>query len=328
MLVEELQASRFNDIGDRQKELHSEFHHLFNLVKEMANSGVNADSMRDDVATSSENETLRIDNASLKARCAETEAEIKRLRFELQNLATVQESLASLHENSSLELDRTDLGETRTRAVDGRGVINDFKLLENQLLEMTQRADFSEREVNELEERLELAKSTIMNLREIISKNNDTYITKVESLTDELNDLRRANESLHSHIHDLSVENRGLRHGDLIRDVGDEGQQRQLEDLRTRLNHVAGFLIALSLVLDEENASEGWFGDYERRELRDEVLRRQEDLLASDGRGEIVQVANDVGRELRSGPRRPRASLLSGQREEVNSISAELKNFR
>jgi chromosome segregation ATPase len=328
MLAEDLQAARFEDIGDRQKELHSEFHHLFNLVKEMATAGVGSDSTRNDEATSLENETLRNDNAGLKARCAETEAEIRQLRTELQSLVKVQESLESRSENSHLALDRMD--EAGMRIGDGRGVINDFKHLENQLLEMTQRADFSERELKELKERLDLAKSTIMNLRDIISKNNGTYITKVESLTDELNDLRRANESLHSHIHDLSVENRGLRRGDHIHDVGDEDLQRQLEldELRNRLNHVAGYLIALSLILDEENAGERWFADDERRELRDELLRRQEDLLASDGREEIVQIANKVGQELRSGPRRPRSDLLSGQREELNSISTDLQIFR
>lgn len=329
ILIEELKAARYDDIGERQKELHSEFHNLFNLVKEMANGGAGAESTKNNVASSLENETLRKDNAALKVLCAETQLEIEKLLTELKNLREIQASIESRPENSCLEPDRVEPGQAGRRMVDDGAYIRDIKVLESRLLEVTQRADFSEREVKELKERLELAKSTIVNLREIISKNNDTYIAKVESLADELHNLRQTNESLHSHIHELSVENRGLRRGDLVRDFGHEDQQGQLESLRTRLNHVAGYLIALSLVLDEENGGGGSsLTDDVRSKVRNEVMRRQQDLLASDGRDDIVQIANYVGQELRSGHPHPQVSLLSGQRDELNAISADLQNFR
>ena len=508
-LTEEIRAVRFDDIGERQKELHSEFSNLFNLVQGMANSGTETDPMKNLVNMQSENESLLEEASILKSRFAESQSEIELLHTELHSVRAAYESIKAVPEDSKLEQeneklrrDQADLKmqvedanagsidniktletqlqalETQLREMSQRadfykdqlgdvkeklkmaksgnsklrdmitknnveqeneklqrdqavlkmqvesanaGSIDNIKILETQLREMSQRAAFYKDQLGDVKEKFEMVKSGNSKLRDIISKNNveqeneklqrdqaglkmqiesanagsfdntntletelremsqraafykdqlgdvkkkfdmvksgnsklrdiitknnATFLAKVDSLTDELDDLRQTNDSLHAHIHDLSVENRGMRKGVSMIDALDNGeeQQRQTEELTARLNHVAGYLIAVSLILEEGNAdsemnkadygveAESYFAglskDSLRGELREEVVRRQEALLSSGDRDDIVQRANHIGHEMRSGYHRPQAKHLSGQREELNSISAELQHL-
>jgi DNA repair exonuclease SbcCD ATPase subunit len=76
-LMEELHAARFDDIGERQKELHSEFNNLFNLVQGIANAGSGSDHAKTLVAMQMENDSLRKEAASIKARFAESQLQIE-----------------------------------------------------------------------------------------------------------------------------------------------------------------------------------------------------------------------------------------------------------
>ena len=316
VLAEELRSARFDDIGERQKELHSEFNDLFNLVKGMANSGNGPRSSKDSTASSSEIDRLRSDNALLREKCVDLQSEIELMRTELQHLANIIASFEAVPESSMVESGR--------RRDEAFGVDRKDDSSKNafakQLETATQTVDFYREELKQLQEKLDFAMSTIANLREIISKNNGTYLATVELLTDEISDLRHTNESLQSHIDELSLENRDLRANT------DEHHRTKLDDLTIRLNQVTGLLIALSLLLND--GTENIQSDRRGIELQDEVVRRQKSLLASDDREEILPLVSLIGRELRSGHHLPHSVNLSGQRDELKSISLELENIR
>jgi hypothetical protein len=78
---------------------------------------------------------------------------------------------------------------------------------------------------------------------------------------------------------------------------------------------------------ESENCVAGLSTDSAARdELRGQVIRRQETILAFDDRDDIVQRVNHFGHELRSGLNLPHRNL-SMQREELSSISATLQKL-
>ena len=211
-----------------------------------------------------------------------------------------------------------------------------------QLREMTSRAETYKEQLGELKERFEALKSNNSNLRDIIAKNNETYLARVDSLTKEIEELRSANESLHSHVNELSLENKKV-HSTASPLTDGEGYYQRIEELNKRINQVAGYLVAVSLLMQEE------YGDFESRgisqsredeyiptspikkerrdEVRGELFRRQTALLGGEDRDDIVQNANQYGSEMRSSMYHPQTRHLSAQQHELNSISASLKQL-
>jgi len=356
-LTEELQTARFDDIGDRQKELHSEFQHLFNMVQGMATPEVGGSSSKDLGKLQTDNEVLRIEASSLKARFDASQSEIEKLNGELHGVRTEFEAMqattaeagsasnikAISQETLQLEQEMENL---RIRAGSAKEEsAEDIKNLEVQLREITKRADWYKEQLFTLEDKFESLKSSNSNLRDIITKNNETYLAKVNSLNKEIDDLHQVNDSLHAHVHDLSLENDRMRHGISMLGTADNvsDHHRQIDDLTVRLNHVAGYLIAVSFMLQEESAdSEMQKADYgtenetcfaglttdsaARDELRGQLMRRQEAILDSEDRDDIVQRANHFGHELRSGLHLPQRNLAS-QREELSSISTSIQKL-
>ena len=90
----------------------------------------------------------------------------------------------------------------------------------------------------------------------------------------------------------------------------------------------------MSLLLDEDHGNSELIKaeheqevDLSKDMLRREMGRRQEVLLESEDRNDIVQRANHIGHELKLGSQRPQARHLARQRDELKSISTELERL-
>lgn len=349
VLSDDIRATQQSDIGNRQKELHSEFQHLYTMIQGMSSAGAGVATTRDAAKLKLENEVLRREGTHQKDRLSDLESQIARLHTELSNIRTAYGSMRATADGASdLQKERQRLQELdeklRQDQSDHRLHAESVKDIEVRLQEMAHRADMYKSRLSDLKESFDKVKSNNSNLREIIAKNNETYLAKVGALNRELEDVRQVNKSLHSHVHDLSVDNERMRNGVSMLSTSNKGDEltQKLNELSERLNQVAGYLIAVSLMSREESSdpeghtdgygteAENYFvglnTDSARKELQAELSQRREDLLDTESRDDIIQNANAYGYEMMGGSKYVQQNLAR-QREELSSISATLNEL-
>jgi chromosome segregation ATPase len=283
-LAEELAALRIRGhsnnaeqgIGDRQRELKSEFNDLLTSMQRMKQDGIQND---------------------------ESQATITRLQGTVQDLQTKLRTFQS--QNEMLRIDLAQLQSSRKNALASSSETSGGVAA----VQLAKLAESYKQHWEELKEKFDTLTTDNASLRDIVATNNGTYLHKVEALSRKISELKNANSSLHEHVHSLSTENTKLRES--YRMLGEnEGAQHRLRGLSNRLNQVAAYLIAVSSLQREQTEafvtdsrqSEGSFdgGRGHWQEARQDVILHEEAMLrgAGEDRNAILQAAMEHHEEL------------------------------
>ena len=221
-LAQELAALRIRNtehgIGDRQRELKSEFNDLLNSVQKMKKDGIQHN---------------------------ESQATIARLQGTVQDLQTNLRSFLS--ENEMLRHELAQLQSSRNEALASSSETSSSMATE----QLEKLIESYKQQCEELKDKFDTLTTENASLRSIVASNNGTYLQKVEALSRLISELKNANSLLQEHIRSLSTENTKLRES--VRMVGEnEGKQNRLSNLSNRLNQVAAYLIAVSSLQREQ----------------------------------------------------------------------------
>jgi len=317
-------------------------------------------------------DSIQREASDLEARNTESQAEIAKLNTEVESLRKLQtelDKMASSKKETLTAQERSDKDNLRIveklkaekikleeqneeliqkQNTSGKETLEaiaelqqENKIVRSQLDELTDAANLYKDKLSKSKGEYEKMKGKNNELRDFISRNNETYLSKVDSMSKELEEIRSVNSSLHAHVLDLSTENEKLRNNQSYEPVKIEEYKEKIGEMTARLNQIAGYLIAVALFVDGEDSGSQHpqqvdDAEFDSRPLsakknirRDEILaemaRRQESILSSEERDDILRNVNGYEQDFRSDNRD--SFNFSRQREELNSIAVSLKKI-
>jgi uncharacterized coiled-coil protein SlyX len=292
-------------IGNRQRELMLEINDLMSCIHRLKQDGIK--------------------NPESQSKIANLQASIEVLQTVLQKLQSQNEAL------------RKEVAELQSNRMDGVpfGAVGGVSAMQ-----LAKQAESYKQQLQDLKAKFDLLTSNNVNLREIVTKNNGTYIQKVETLSREITEVTNVNLSLHQHVRHLSEENKQLQESLAMSNNGTAYHTR-LGELSNRLNQVAAFLIALSSLQRQQaelvvtNTDECRNDSFEMARghwnaAQADIRIHEEAMLRGAGidREEILRHADECEDELRNVDfEKSRDDLHASfdfHRDELRAISMEL----
>lgn len=362
-LHEEIDKLRSRN-SDAQAEILNKEEEMELLLREATNlKARNSDLESEIVHLNTEIESLQRESADHRSRNSNEEKKMKSLQAEIDELTIAMQKIITEKERSDkdhlllvgkLEANNTELEMQNEELVhkqhksgkDNLDLINQLqeenRSIRSQCDEFSNAANRFQDQLLKSKEEFEQVKRKNKELRDLISRNNDTYIKEVDSLGKELNEIRSMNTSLHAHLLDLSTENEKLRNGKSYEPAKMEQYKEKINEMTMRLNQIAGYLIAVALFVDGEDNEEGSGLQHtdgvnaeidgqvsKKTNRKDEILaemaRRQENILSSEERDDILRNVNRYEHDFRSDTHD--AFNFLQQREGLNSIAVSLQKL-
>mmetsp|Transcript_25374 Transcript_25374/g.38475 ORF Transcript_25374/g.38475 Transcript_25374/m.38475 type:complete len:1113 (+) Transcript_25374:121-3459(+) len=362
-LHEEIEKLRSRN-SDAQAEILNKEEEMELLLREATNlKARNSDLEAEIVHLNTEIESLQRESADQRSRNSNEEKKMKSLQTEIDELTIAMQKIKIEKERSDkdhlllvgkLEADKNELETQNEELVhkqhqSGRETLDLINQLQEENRSIRSQSDEFSHAANRFQDQLvkskeeyEQVKRKNKELRDLISRNNGTYIKEVNSLGKELKEIRSVNTSLHAHVLDLSTENEKLRNGKSYEPVKIEQYKEKVNEMTMRLNEIAGYLIAVALFVDGEDNGGGSGLQHtdgvnaeidgqvsKKTNRKDEILaemaRRQENILSSEERDDILRNVNRYEHDFRSDTHDSFNFLR--QREGLNSIAVSLQKL-